>query len=361
MKKEKNVMIVVSIVILATILMLTIQVVSAMPELKLPFEPGEGWDITCCYNGDGGGICEETHTGKDMFAIDFNLLGEADNGKSIRAVASGIAKAKENPGGYGYYVDIDHGDGYISRYAHLKEGTTISGQVSQGTEIGKCGKSGKTTGTHLHFVLYRKVDGQLTPVKPEPMSGYTGFKSGGGPYYSDNYEANPTITDYSLDYSLAAPGDTITFIYSINNPSSDDLSDVRLGAQINANGFQGDWIDDPANDKVVILNPRTNEYTRLYKIPSSINNGCHGVRLVILKHSTGEWFDDKTTLMTVSPRYDVNGDFVVNIIDLTMIRRAFINPAYCPYPPRCDVNNDGAVNIGDYAIARANLGPIETI
>jgi hypothetical protein len=200
MEKEKNVVIVVGIVILATMLVFPAQVVSAaMPELKLPLEPGFGWDITCCYNGDGGGVCGQTHSGKDSFAIDFNLLGEGDNGKSIRAVASGTAQAKYNKGGYGHYVDVDHGDGYISRYAHLKEGTTISGYVLRGTEVGKCGDSGLAYGSHLHFVLYRKVDGQLTPVKPEPMSGYTDFKSGGGPYYSDNYE--PTSTQTSWDFN----------------------------------------------------------------------------------------------------------------------------------------------------------------
>lgn len=190
MNEKKSIVLIAMVVITATILVFSAQAVSAdMPELKLPLEPGYKWGITCCYDGTGGGICAVTHTGKDRYAIDFNLLGENDNGKSIRAVADGTAEAKENPKGYGYYVDIDHGDGYISRYAHLKKGTTVSGYVLQGTEVGKCDKSGLAYGTHLHFVLYRKIDGQLTPVKPEPMSEYRDFKASSEQYLiSDNYE-----------------------------------------------------------------------------------------------------------------------------------------------------------------------------
>ncbi len=197
MKKNKirNVALFATIVVVATILATSAQVVSAsIPAMKLPLEPGYQWGITCGYDGTGGGICATTHTGKDRYALDFNLNGENDNGKSVRAIASGTATVKYNAGGYGYYVDVDHGDGYISRYAHLQATPTVSGYIMQGTEVGKLGRSGAAEGSHLHFVLYRMVNGQLTAVKPEPMSGYTGFKASSGPYYSDNYGVSITVT-----------------------------------------------------------------------------------------------------------------------------------------------------------------------
>jgi len=196
MKTKGNIVSIVKIAIVVTILASLAQVVSAdMPEMILPTESGFDWGITCCYDGTGGGICATTHSSscKDRYAIDFNLPGEADNGRSIHAVASGTAVSGYKSG-YGYYVDIDHGDNYISRYAHLRAATTVSGYVTQGTEIGECGSSGGDWGSHLHFVLYREINGQLTPVKPEPMSGYIGFKSGGGPYTGDSWSFN-TLND----------------------------------------------------------------------------------------------------------------------------------------------------------------------
>jgi len=62
----------------------------------------------------------------------------------------------------------------------------------------------------------------------------------------------------------------------------------------------------------------------------------------------------------ISPRYDVNADFVVNIQDLTLIRRA-IYTGFCVYGKRCDVNDDGVVNMIDFNIAKQHLGKIETV
>lgn len=55
-------------------------------------------------------------------------------------------------GGYGYVVDIDHGNGIVTRYAHHASLYVSSGQyVSAGQALGICGTTGYSTGTHLHF------------------------------------------------------------------------------------------------------------------------------------------------------------------------------------------------------------------
>jgi len=118
-----------------------------------------------------------------------------------------------------------------------------------------------------------------------------------------------------------------------------------------------------------LVDNSTNASTTYYSFQMTANTSNSGTLLIRcgdpLTVVNPDWesiaFNHLPTIITVSPRYDVNGDFVVNIIDLTMIRRAIRNPAYCPYPPRCDVNNDTVINIIDYSIVRANLGPVETV
>src|SRR6056297_1166961 len=164
--------------------------VFAFPYLELPFPGGETWWVSCAY--DGVGECD-THAEntKDRYALDFNFgVGNEDCGKIILASASGKVSIS-NFDGYGNTVDINHKNDYITRYAHLSDFFVKDGQrVLRGQKIGYCGSTGGDWPCHLHFVLYRMQNGFYVPVKPEPMSGYTNFKS--GVYYkSDNYY-NPT-------------------------------------------------------------------------------------------------------------------------------------------------------------------------
>ncbi|MBO7318071.1 MAG: M23 family metallopeptidase, partial [Bacteroidales bacterium] len=59
--------------------------------------------------------------------------------------------------GYGRVVELDHGFGYVTRYAHLHKIDVKKGQsVKRGQQIGQVGSSGKSTGAHLHYeVIYR--------------------------------------------------------------------------------------------------------------------------------------------------------------------------------------------------------------
>ena len=57
--------------------------------------------------------------------------------------------------GYGYYVTINHGDGFSSLYGHMTHYTVSSGDyVNQGDLIGYVGSTGYSTGPHLHFTMF---------------------------------------------------------------------------------------------------------------------------------------------------------------------------------------------------------------
>ncbi len=88
----------------------------------------------------------------DRFAVDL----ACPIGTPIRAAASGTVKfALEGwNGAFGNLVIIDHPNGAVSYYAHIKPGgiaVTTGEHVTQGQIIGYVGSTGRSTGPHLHF------------------------------------------------------------------------------------------------------------------------------------------------------------------------------------------------------------------
>jgi len=80
--------------------------------------------------------------------IDF----PAQTGTPILAAASGKVINAEWHGDYGRMVDIDHGNGLVSRYAHASSINVREGDlVVRGQQIGQVGTTGRSTGPHLHF------------------------------------------------------------------------------------------------------------------------------------------------------------------------------------------------------------------
>lgn len=81
----------------------------------------------------------------------------ADIGTSVLAAAGGVVTVAEYHPAYGYMIDVDHGNDFSSRYAHLSKMAVKAGQViKRGQEIALSGNSGRSTGPHLHFeVRYR--------------------------------------------------------------------------------------------------------------------------------------------------------------------------------------------------------------
>lgn len=89
----------------------------------------------------------------------------ADYGDTVHASAAGTIASADWDGGYGLKIDIDHGNGYHTWYAHLSKVEVQAGQyVHKGEEIGLVGSTGFSTGPHLHYQVM--LNGN--PIDPEP-------------------------------------------------------------------------------------------------------------------------------------------------------------------------------------------------
>jgi murein DD-endopeptidase MepM/ murein hydrolase activator NlpD len=80
--------------------------------------------------------------------IDFN----AETGTPVVAAADGVVLSAGWQSDFGNMIEVDHGDGLTSRYAHLSRMNAKSGSlVKRGERIGAVGSTGRSTGSHLHF------------------------------------------------------------------------------------------------------------------------------------------------------------------------------------------------------------------
>lgn len=85
--------------------------------------------------------------------IDF-ATGEA--GEDVIAVAAGVVTAAGERQGYGLTVDINHGNGYVTRYGHAEKLLVDVGEIIQkGQTIALVGSTGRSTGPHVHFEVYK--------------------------------------------------------------------------------------------------------------------------------------------------------------------------------------------------------------
>lgn len=99
-------------------------------------------------------------SGKKAWHKGVDFAGKA--GSDVVAVASGVVTYAGKRYGYGLMVEITHSDGYITRYGHHQEVLVQVGDVvSRGRAIALMGSSGRSTGPHVHFEVFkdgRRVD-----------------------------------------------------------------------------------------------------------------------------------------------------------------------------------------------------------
>jgi murein DD-endopeptidase MepM/ murein hydrolase activator NlpD len=106
--------------------------------------------------------------------IDF----EADVGDPVLAVADGVVSYAGVRSGYGNVVEIDHGNGYVTRYAHNSRlERQVGDLVRAGQEIAKAGSTGRSTGAHVHLEVWQ--DGVV--VNPRKFLGHNDALARHGP------------------------------------------------------------------------------------------------------------------------------------------------------------------------------------
>ena len=113
----------------------------------------------------GFGLRSDPFRGRAAMHGGIDLAGPV--GTPIYATADGlVAKAEWNNGGYGNLVEINHGQGILTRYGHMSRIAATAGQrVRRGDLIGYMGSTGRSTGSHLHYEV--RIDGRA--VNPIPF------------------------------------------------------------------------------------------------------------------------------------------------------------------------------------------------
>ncbi len=94
--------------------------------------------------------------------IDFR----APQGAEIKSAGAGTVISAGWNGGYGRMVEIDHGGGYTTRYAHMSRiAVSVGDRVQTGSVLGRVGSTGRSTGPHLHYEVRR----QGAAIDPRPF------------------------------------------------------------------------------------------------------------------------------------------------------------------------------------------------
>jgi murein DD-endopeptidase MepM/ murein hydrolase activator NlpD len=101
-----------------------------------------------------------THRMKFHQGVDLR----AAYGQEVQAASAGIVAFSGDQGGYGTSVVVEHADGTRTRYAHLSATLVRKGdQVGAGEPVGRAGRSGRATGTHLHFEVIGRDGRRMEP------------------------------------------------------------------------------------------------------------------------------------------------------------------------------------------------------
>ena len=128
------------------------------------------------------------HTGVDI---------TAERGTPVLAAAAGEVCFVGRWAAYGKIVEIDHGNGLVTRYAHLDSYIIEQGaKVASGEQIGTVGRTGRTTGAHLHFETL--VNGStVDPMLADLWQQSPGHLAGKGGAYVSLRSAQPVHEGFS--------------------------------------------------------------------------------------------------------------------------------------------------------------------
>ncbi|APZ42147.1 M23 family metallopeptidase [Acidihalobacter ferrooxydans] len=128
-----------------------------------------GWPITKGWVSSYYGPRTDPFTGRPSFHPGIDFAGPL--GENVHAVAGGVVTYAGKDGGYGNMIQIDHGDGYSTRYGHAEKLDVKVGQVvKRGQVIAQLGSTGRSTGPHVHLEVryHGKSVNPLKYIKKKP-------------------------------------------------------------------------------------------------------------------------------------------------------------------------------------------------
>ncbi len=114
----------------------------------------EGRPVSAGYISSGFGDRTDPFTGRPAFHKGVDFAGR--QGADVIAVGSGVVIWSGDRYGYGEMVEVNHGNGFVTRYAHNFENLVVIGDtVKRGEIIATMGTTGRATGPNLHFEVLR--------------------------------------------------------------------------------------------------------------------------------------------------------------------------------------------------------------
>ncbi|MFZ9995015.1 MAG: M23 family metallopeptidase, partial [Steroidobacteraceae bacterium] len=129
-------------------------------ELRAQIMP-EGRPVQRGFLSSAYGMRTDPFTGRNAFHWGIDFAGNL--GDPVVAVGAGVVTYVGRRVGYGFVVDVSHGDGFVTRYAHNSAVTVKLGEtVTRGQQLALMGSTGRSTGPHVHFEVLRNG----RPVNP---------------------------------------------------------------------------------------------------------------------------------------------------------------------------------------------------
>jgi murein DD-endopeptidase MepM/ murein hydrolase activator NlpD len=122
-------------------------------ELKQEIHP-EGRPVENGFISSYFGEREDPFDGEETFHKGVDFAGT--KGSTVMAVAAGVVTWAGERSGFGKMIEINHGDGYVTRYGHNEKTlVSVGDTVKRGDPIGLMGSTGRSTGPHVHFEVLR--------------------------------------------------------------------------------------------------------------------------------------------------------------------------------------------------------------
>ena len=122
-------------------------------ELKQEIHP-EGRPVANGFISSYFGERSDPFDGREAFHKGVDFAGT--QGSNVTAVAAGVVTWAGERSGYGKLIEINHGDGFVTRYAHNERTLVTVGQtVKRGEPVALMGSTGRSTGPHVHFEVLR--------------------------------------------------------------------------------------------------------------------------------------------------------------------------------------------------------------